>query len=516
MDNSLQEIAGSFTFLGMICYACFTEAPVSAQIIDQQIVLFCTPCLFFGLDLQKAEVPYSLQNPLLVANQLSLFIPIGGQMDLAKFQPARLIPVTGIKGEQDQERRATSALLAVLSAVPDFSRSLLKPLGAPAGKVRTFIEPEFEIEGKKIRPDGLIVVDRANKAWSALVEVKTAKNPLQKEQLHAYLDIARANKIDYLITISNEILTLSGQHPTQGLDARKTRSVGLEHWSWARIIKDAIVEHEHKGVKDSDQAWVLSELVRFLQHDASGANDFEDMGPDWVGVREAVSNGTISSNDPRLLGVVQNFESLTRFVAFRLSARLGVQVSEVIPKIAREDPKKHYSSQVTDFVSTRQLRGGIRIPGAAADMEVIADLRSSQVTCEFEISAPKEGRNATRVNWILRQLPKSLNGARVEVWLKNGRSVALAETLNAAQEKPSKLVPVEPQKEIVSFKVAHIAKLGSKRSSGAGSFIGSVVDLVDETYEHLLQPMKPWQSRAPKLSPTVVDLIPEGDEFNER
>jgi len=437
-------------------------------------------------------------------------------MDFTKFQPARLIPVTGIKGEQDQERRATSALLAVMSAVPDFAKLLLKPLGAPAGKVSTFIEPEFELDGKKIRPDGLLVVDRAGKSWSALIEVKTAKNPLSKDQIHNYLDIARANKIDHLITISNQILTLTGQHPTSGVDARKTRSVGLEHWSWARIIKEAIVQHEHKGVKDPDQAWILNELVRFLQHDASGANDFEDMGSDWVGVREAVASGTISNSDGRLLGVVQNFESLTRYVAFRLSARLGVQVSEIAPKVARDDPKKHYVQQVSSFVANRQLVGGLRVPGAISDLQVVADLRSSQITCQFNVQAPKDGRNATKVNWLLRQLPKILNGARVEVWVKSGRTVALAETLNAAQEKASLLVPDDATREIVSFTVAHVGRLGSKRSNGDGSFISSVVDLVDTTYENLLQPMKPWQSRAPKLSPTVIDLIPEGDEFNER
>ena len=48
---------------------------------------------------------------------------------------ARLIPTSGISGADEQERRATSALLAVLTAVREFGRSLLQPLGAPAGNV---------------------------------------------------------------------------------------------------------------------------------------------------------------------------------------------------------------------------------------------------------------------------------------------------------------------------------------------------------------------------------------------
>jgi hypothetical protein len=49
-----------------------------------------------------------------------------------KWPVARLIPISSASGVEAQERRAGSALLAVVAAVPD---SLLKPLGAPAGRV---------------------------------------------------------------------------------------------------------------------------------------------------------------------------------------------------------------------------------------------------------------------------------------------------------------------------------------------------------------------------------------------
>ena len=48
---------------------------------------------------------------------------------------ARLIPTSGINGAEEQERRATSALLAVMTAVDEFGKALVKPLGAPAGKL---------------------------------------------------------------------------------------------------------------------------------------------------------------------------------------------------------------------------------------------------------------------------------------------------------------------------------------------------------------------------------------------
>lgn len=430
-------------------------------------------------------------------------------MDVSKFQPARLIPVTGIKGAQDQERRATSALLAVLTAVPDFARTLLKPIGAPAGKLQAFIEPEFSVGATRVRPDGLLLVERAGKTWVALVEVKTGKNMLQADQLNTYLDIAKTNKADAVITISNELLTLSREHPTSGLDARKSKSSHLVHLSWIRIITEAMIQMEHKGVSDPDQAWILAELVRFLQSDASGANEFDDMGPNWVGVREAVTNGTITPHDPRLPEIIHNYEALIRFVAMKLSARLGVQAREVTPRKAKDDPKRFVAEAIADFVSSRTLTAGLRIPETAGDITVTADLRAAQVLCQVEVRAPRDGRNLTRINWLLRQLKAPTPQLRIEVFAKHGRQAEAVALVEEALEDPKILLPAS-NREVSEFRLVSISKMGAKRGSGTGSFIDSVVDAVEDCYARVLQPIRAWTPRAPKLSESVVDIIPEG------
>lgn len=173
---------------------------------------------------------------------------------------ARLIPTSGINGATEQERRATSALLAVLGVVPDFAKALLSGLGAPAGNVTTFIEVPFLLGESRIYPDGLIRVRRGAREWTALVEVKTGKNQLETQQLENYLDIARAEGFDSLITISNEIPPTPGQHPTP-VDRRKLRKVALVHWSWSEVLATAIVQKEHRGVSDPEQAWILGELA---------------------------------------------------------------------------------------------------------------------------------------------------------------------------------------------------------------------------------------------------------------
>src|SRR4051812_28169058 len=89
------------------------------------------------------------------------------------WQRARLIPVSGIKGVDEQERRGVSALLAVMVSVREFGRDLTTRFGAPAGAIEAFIEVEFTVGDQKFRPDGLIRVTRGSKTWVALIEVKT-------------------------------------------------------------------------------------------------------------------------------------------------------------------------------------------------------------------------------------------------------------------------------------------------------------------------------------------------------
>src|ERR1700690_2615618 len=98
---------------------------------------------------------------------------------------ARLIPIPSVGGQADQEQRATSALLAVMRAVPDFGHAVLSQAGAPAGRIRTYIEVQFPDESGKIpRPDGAVIVEWGKKHWVGLFEVKTGGAPLLPDQVN--------------------------------------------------------------------------------------------------------------------------------------------------------------------------------------------------------------------------------------------------------------------------------------------------------------------------------------------
>ena len=234
-------------------------------------------------------------------------------MDSEGWQAARLIPTSGINGQDEAERRATSAVLAVLHAVKEFRTATLKPLGAPAGSLECFIETPFNLSDERtVIPDGLLHVTRGKTEWTALVEVKTGAAELQREQVENYLDVARDQGFNCVLTISNELAPAPGVHPVT-VDKRKLRKVELFHLSWAEIVTAAVQTRVHRGVEDPDQAWILGELIRYLEHPRSGALDFDDMGASWVGVRDATVAGTVRASDKGVLEVASRSGSTAAF-----------------------------------------------------------------------------------------------------------------------------------------------------------------------------------------------------------
>lgn len=410
---------------------------------------------------------------------------------------ARLIPTSGISGPDEQERRATSALLAVLSAVREFGRSLTQPLGAPAGQMATYIEVPFAVGDKHVQPDGLVRVTRGQKTWTALVEVKTGTNLLAAEQLENYLDVARENGFDAVLTISNEIPPAAGLHPTK-VDKRRLRKVALHHYSWSHVLAEAVIQKEHRGVADPEQAWILGELIRYLEHPRSGALEFDDMGSSWVPVREAVTAGTLRASDKAAADVAARFDALLRYVSLRLGRTLG---TEVVPTVSRKeaaDPALRVAGLVDSLVQDGKLRGAIRVPNAVAPINVEIDLRAGRVTCHVDLDAPKEGRPTTRVNWLVRQLKNAPETLRVEAYASHGRGASTAELLKAVREDPARLVQ-DPKKDIKSFRLALSVPLGPKRGRGRGSAIDSVLGAVETFYAEVLQHLKAWTATPPKM-----------------
>jgi hypothetical protein len=135
-----------------------------------------------------------------------------------------------------------------------------------------------DANGKTVIPDGAVVCRRGTRTWTCLVEVKTGSAKLKDDQVSAYLDMARANGLDGVLTISTQITANSSEWPCS-VDGPKLRGTsGRWHFSWWRVLTEAVVQQRYRGVSDPDQEWILRELIHYLSSEASEAVGFEDMG----------------------------------------------------------------------------------------------------------------------------------------------------------------------------------------------------------------------------------------------
>jgi hypothetical protein len=419
-----------------------------------------------------------------------------------RWQRARLFPVTGIGNPVEQERRGASVFLAVLSAVKEFGRAMTSRCGAPAGTIETFIEVPFELNGTHCRPDGLIRIIRGQKTWTALVEVKTGRNDLDADQITMYLDVARDHDYDAVISISHQVATTPGVHPVT-VDRRKTRKVDLVHLSWSRIHTEAKIQHANHEVSDPDQAWLLSEFIRYIEDPKSGALDFEDMGTSWATVRDGARQQTLRANEVETLAVVTRFDQLVAFCGMELSRRLGVHVTQRLSRTELEDQATRLQSQATGLAKDGQLSGALLVPNAAVPLEITVDLRANRIDSRATISAPTDRRAQARVTWLLNQLkaaPPTLQVVANVARARSGRSFALSALL----EDP-KVIVEQPNADIRSFTLTLSQTAGTKRGQGKGSFVSSVTSLVDQFYAEVVQPLKTWTARAPKPKAAPIE-----------
>ena len=435
------------------------------------------------------------------------------ELDTADWQPARLIPVAGISGQQEQEARATSALLAVLGVVPAFAHSILTPFGAPRGTVETYSEVRFkDAQGKSLRPDGAIIVSRGSRIWRALVEVKTGSAPLKEDQVNGYLDLARDHGFDCVITISNMIVSKPTDVPVT-YDRRKTRKIGFFHVSWWRILTTAVIEHRYRGISDSEQAWILGELIAYLDNEKSGASGFQDMGSSWVGVRDAARAGTLRASDGEARDVAQHWEQFLDYLGLGLSQELGTEVVPVRPR--KRSLAEIVEADVKTLAAHGVLAGSIRVPAAVAQIDLATDLRARQATTSVVVGAPQEGRAQTRVNWILRQLSQAAPTLRITTAFANTRETSSV-LVSEARDDASKLFSAtDPRREIRSFEIALTRPLGLKNGKAQGSFIQETRQQVIDFYGEVVQDLSPWRARAPRLPELREEPSEEAQEESQ-
>lgn len=293
---------------------------------------------------------------------------------LIQGEHARLFPVPAGKAKA-QERYTTSVFLACLSLVPVLGRALVEPLGLRVGnrsQIHTYTEVVLNggTEGQSNRPDGLIAISRGKETWTALLEAKVQRSKLDRDQIDAYLQLAREAGINALITVSNDFAAIPSHHPLPPI--RVPKNVGLFHWSWTSVLTHAKLLKE-QGVDVHAQQTVLAEFVRFLEHENSGVMRLDTMGPDWKDlVASAVAGAPLQETSAQVIDTVGTWHQETRDLALQLTEAVNANVSIGLSRAHRENSSKRIEDDAAVLSEHQELRAKYDVPDAASPIAVVA------------------------------------------------------------------------------------------------------------------------------------------------
>ncbi|MET8163940.1 TerD family protein [Streptomyces sp. NPDC005329] len=411
------------------------------------------------------------------------------------WRSARLFPVSALKSDRDRETRATSVLLSVMAQVPEFGRRLTAAFGAPAGRMETFTEVSLPHGDTPRRPDGVIRVERAGKLWTALVETKTNGNALRPEQVQAYMDIATRRGYEAVITISNDVALEGSPLVDVKIDGRRKHKVALRHLSWAEVAHQAQLLIRHEGVGNSAHAWMLQELLHYLQHDNSGCHGFQNMGAAWVPVRKGIDDETLCPGDARALEVVESWERLIRQVCLGLGGELGQKVLPVQRARRGTDPGTRRARMADELCAEGKVRAELRIEGTPGVLAVGADLRTGRLRTSVEVPVPDQGYPLTWIKRLFRRLAEAPADLHVEALVEDGPGGPRG-TLERLRPEPADLLPKNGAR-ITGFRLTLVKGMGSGRGNAESGFIRSVDDAVQRFHSTVVVHL---EQQAPRRS----------------
>ncbi|WNI23512.1 TerD family protein [Streptomyces sp. ITFR-16] len=457
---------------GVVVEAGAAPVPVPAQAVPE------TPAAGAAAPARRARRPRTVKK--------KVTLPAVEKKSLAEndaWRAARLFPAPTLKSDREREVRATSVLLSVMAQVPEFGRRLTAGFGAPAGRMQTFTEVSLPHGDTPKRPDGVIRVERAGKLWTALVETKTNGNGLKSEQVQNYMDIAARRGYEAVITLSNDVALEGSPLVKVKADGRRKHKVALRHLSWAEVAHQAHMLIRHEGVGNAAHAWLLQELVHYLQHENSGCHGFQNMGPSWVPVRNGIDTETLSQGDPRAVEVVESWERLIRQVCLRLGGELGQKALPVQRTPRGTTPRARREALADRLCEEGRLAAELRVDGSPGIITIVADLRTGKLRTSVEIPVPEGAYPLTSAKRLMRQLAEAPADLHVET-LVEGHSGPRG-TLERLRPEPGDVLPRDGS-PITGFRLSLFKGMGASRGNADSGFIRSVDDAVGRFHTHVI------------------------------
>jgi hypothetical protein len=413
-------------------------------------------------------------------------------------QPARLFPDFAMTS---REKRITSILLALLPQIPELAKTVFASIGVRIGvrsRIETWTEVVFKSDADSAcRPDGFVCVTNGSTIWTALIEAKIGRASLEADQVQRYIDLAKSNKIDAVITISNEFVTRANHSPVD-IPKGKRRNIELFHWSWTWIATECEILQSQTAVTDREQVFLLREFHHFLNSEGTGVERFNQMGPLWKDlVTACVQQHSLKWNAPEVEDGVSAWLMEERDLQLQLSRLVGEPVQTVVERRFRDDAAGRLRLTSDRLVSEKCLATSYRVPNAAGDLEIVANLAHRTLCASVKIRAPQDKvKTGSRLKWLLRMLKDDDDRLHVRAhW--PGKAAPTVKPLKELRDAPELTQADNPALAPHTFEVLMIGA-DSKRFQGRKTFVEELETLVPTFYSIVVQHLREWTPPPPK------------------
>ena len=410
---------------------------------------------------------------------------------IAQGRPASLFPFLK---RSNGEEIATSILLSIFKMVPELFNELISDAGVRISK-HTQIDVFSEVKlansqsFNRNRPDGFIYI-KNRKAWTALVEAKVDGNQLNKEQIERYLRAAKENKIDALITISDEFTSRVGHTPIE-ISGRGLANIKRYHLSWGLISTTAMLLPNKNQIEDREKSFLIHELRRYL---SNTSKHFSRMPREWKDLCGQVSrDNKLYASDGKVGAVANALVQEFSEIALNLTEHLAVDCTVNLPRRFTSNRQAWQDSIAASICKKHSVHCSFHIPNTANNLDVEIDIAKKTISVGMEMTPPEtHTTNVRKISWLMGQLQnKEAQSSFVNVkwkWHARGKSIKMA-TLH------SKYFQNLDTNPIIST-LTPMMQLSPREFDNPKNFIEALEKLVIRFYDEHAQYLR--QAKAPK------------------
>jgi hypothetical protein len=111
------------------------------------------------------------------------------------------------------------------------------------------------------------------------------------------------------------------------------------------------------------------------------------------------------------------------------------------------------------------------------------------------------------VGWLLRELTDARDDLLISALYPSAHHPVTVTLAQVREDRNRLLYASDPKRSPREFTVALVRPIGQKRGRGEGSFVSETRAQLLDFYRQVVQNIKPWQAKAPRL-PDVPEVVP--------